>query len=45
MAAYEPTEAEQGQWKGLFKQTRDRLRGATFDPKVHDEAVKLSGAN
>ena len=43
MAAYEPTAAEQEQWRGLFKQTRDRLRGATFDPKVFDEAVKLSG--
>src|SRR5580658_2408791 len=43
MAAYEPTAAESEAWKGLFKQTRDRLRGATFDPKVFDEAVKLSG--
>jgi len=43
MAAYEPTPAEQDQWKGLFKQTRDRLRGSTFDPKMFDEACKLSG--
>jgi len=43
MASYEPTPAEQSQWKALFKQTRDRLRGATFDPKLHDEACKLSG--
>jgi TRAP-type C4-dicarboxylate transport system substrate-binding protein len=43
MAAYEPSQTEQDQWKGLFKQTRDRLKGATFDPKVFDEAVKLSG--
>ena len=44
MAAYEPTAAETDSWKALFKQTRDRLRGATFDPKVHDEAVRLAGA-
>jgi TRAP-type C4-dicarboxylate transport system substrate-binding protein len=43
MGSYEPTQAEQDQWKGLFKTTRDRLRGATFDPKVFDQAVKLSG--
>jgi TRAP-type C4-dicarboxylate transport system substrate-binding protein len=43
MAAYEPTQAEEAQWKGLFKQTRDRLRGSTFDPKIFDEACKLSG--
>jgi TRAP-type C4-dicarboxylate transport system substrate-binding protein len=43
MGAYEPTAAETEQWKGLFKQTRDRLRGATFDPKVFDEAVRLAG--
>jgi TRAP-type C4-dicarboxylate transport system substrate-binding protein len=43
MATYEPTPAEVEQWKGLFKQTRDRLRGSTFDPKVFDEAVRLSG--
>jgi TRAP-type C4-dicarboxylate transport system substrate-binding protein len=44
MATYKPTDAEEQQWKALFKQTRDRLRGSTFDPKVFDQAVKLSGA-
>ncbi len=43
MASYEPNPGEVDTWKALFKQTRDRLRGATFDPKVFDEAVKLSG--
>jgi TRAP-type C4-dicarboxylate transport system substrate-binding protein len=43
MAAYEPSAPEQDQWKALFKQTRDRLRGSTFDPKIFDEACKLSG--
>jgi TRAP-type C4-dicarboxylate transport system substrate-binding protein len=45
MAAYEPTAAEQNQWKALFKQTRDKLRGATFDPKVFDKAKGLAGAD
>jgi TRAP-type C4-dicarboxylate transport system substrate-binding protein len=44
MSTYEPTLAEQGQWKALFKQTRDKLRGATFDPKVFDKAKGLAGA-
>ena len=43
MATYQPNPGEDSQWAALFKQTRDRLRGATFDPKVFDEAVKLSG--
>jgi TRAP-type C4-dicarboxylate transport system substrate-binding protein len=43
MAAYEPNPGETESWKALFKQTRDRLRGATFEPKIFDEAVKLSG--
>ena len=43
MAAYEPSAGEEDQWKALFKQTRDRLRGSTFDPKVFDETCKLSG--
>ena len=44
MATYEPTEAEKQQWSALFKQTRDRLRGATFDPAVFDQAKGLAGA-
>jgi TRAP-type C4-dicarboxylate transport system substrate-binding protein len=43
MATYAPSAAEQEQWKALFKQTRDRLRGATFDPKIFDQACQLSG--
>lgn len=43
MTAYEPSAAEQQQWAGLFKQTREKLRGATFDPKVCDQAIQLSG--
>jgi TRAP-type transport system periplasmic protein len=43
MASYQPNPGEDGQWAALFKQTRDRLRGATFDPGVFDQAVKLSG--
>ena len=44
MTAYEPNAAEQEQWKKLFEQTRAKLRGTTFDPKVFDQAVQLSGA-
>jgi TRAP-type transport system periplasmic protein len=43
MASYQPNPGEDGQWAALFKQTRDRLRGSTFDPKIFDEACKLSG--
>jgi TRAP-type C4-dicarboxylate transport system substrate-binding protein len=43
MSAYAPSDAEQQQWKALFKQTRDRLRGTNFDPKVFDQACQLSG--
>ncbi len=42
MTAYEPNAAEQSQWEGIFKQTRDRLRGTTFDTKVFDDAVKYA---
>ena len=44
MTAYEPNAAEQEQWKKLFEQTRAKLRGTTFDPKVFDQAVQLSSA-
>ncbi len=43
MTAYEPSAAEQEQWRKLFEQTRAKLRGTTFDPKVFDQAVQLSG--
>jgi TRAP-type C4-dicarboxylate transport system substrate-binding protein len=43
MSAYEPTAAESDAWKALFKQTRDRLRGSTFEPKIFDESIKLAG--
>jgi TRAP-type C4-dicarboxylate transport system substrate-binding protein len=43
MATYAPNDAEVGQWKALFKQTRDRLRGSNFDPKIFDQACQLSG--
>jgi TRAP-type C4-dicarboxylate transport system substrate-binding protein len=42
MVAYEPNVDEQGQWAKVFAETRARLRGATFDPKVFDDAVKYS---
>jgi TRAP-type C4-dicarboxylate transport system substrate-binding protein len=43
MTAYEPSAAEQEAWKKLFADTRARLKGTTFDPKVFDQAVQLSG--
>jgi TRAP-type C4-dicarboxylate transport system substrate-binding protein len=43
MATYEPTQAEIAQWAGLFKTTRDRLRGATFEPALFDKAKGLAG--
>jgi TRAP-type C4-dicarboxylate transport system substrate-binding protein len=42
MTAYEPNAAEQEQWNKVFADTRARLRGTTFDPKVFDDAVKYS---
>jgi TRAP-type C4-dicarboxylate transport system substrate-binding protein len=45
MTAYQPTQAEQEQWKALFKQTRARLKGAHFEPKVFEKSVSLAGAD
>jgi TRAP-type C4-dicarboxylate transport system substrate-binding protein len=42
MVAYDPNPDEQGQWAKVFADTRARLRGTTFDPKVFDDAVKYS---
>ncbi len=42
MAAYEPNPGEQAQWEKVFADTRARLRGTTFDPKVFDDAVRYS---
>jgi TRAP-type transport system periplasmic protein len=42
MVAYNPNPDEQGQWAKVFADTRARLRSATFDPKVFDDAVKYS---
>ena len=44
MSTYEPSEAEKQQWSALFKQTRDRLRGSTFEPALFDKAKQLAGA-
>jgi TRAP-type C4-dicarboxylate transport system substrate-binding protein len=43
MTAYEPTQAEQEQWRVVFVEAGRRLRGTTFDPKMLDMAVKLAG--
>ena len=43
MTGYEPSAAEQDQWRKLFADTRAKLRGTTFDPKIFDQAVQLSG--
>jgi len=43
MTAYEPSAAEQAEWAKLFAETRARLRGATFEPKICDQAIQLSG--
>jgi TRAP-type C4-dicarboxylate transport system substrate-binding protein len=42
MVAHDPNPEELGQWAKVFADTRARLRGATFDPKVFDDAVKYS---
>jgi TRAP-type C4-dicarboxylate transport system substrate-binding protein len=42
MIPYDPSPDEQGQWAKVFADTRARLRGAAFDPKVFDDAVKYS---
>src|ERR1700722_8981548 len=42
MVTYDPSPDEQGQWAKVFADTRARLRGAAFDPKVFDDAVKYS---
>jgi len=42
MVAVEPNADEQAQWAKAFADTRARLRGTTFDPKVFDDAVKYS---
>jgi TRAP-type C4-dicarboxylate transport system substrate-binding protein len=43
MTTYEPTAAEQDQWRKLFGETRARLRASgTFDVKLFDRAVECS---
>jgi TRAP-type C4-dicarboxylate transport system substrate-binding protein len=42
MVAYDPTPADQAQWDRIFADTRARLRGATFNAAVFDEAVRLA---
>ncbi len=42
MVTYEPTPADQAAWDRIFADTRARLRGATFNAQVFDEAVRLA---
>ena len=42
MTAYEPNPGEQQQFEAIFAETRKRLRGTTFDPKVFDDAVRYA---
>jgi TRAP-type transport system periplasmic protein len=41
-SAYEPNDAEKAEWVKLFADTRARLRGATFDPAIFDEVLRLA---
>ena len=40
--AYEPNDAEKAEWVKLFNDTKARLRGATFDPAIFDEVIRLA---
>ncbi len=40
--AYEPNDAEKAEWMKLFADARARLRGATFDPAIFDEVLRLA---
>jgi TRAP-type C4-dicarboxylate transport system substrate-binding protein len=44
MTTYEPSTAEREQWKALFRQTRERLRGTVVNAEVFDEAEQLAAA-
>ena len=40
--AYEPNDAEKGEWKDVFAKVRASLRGAVFSPAVFDKVVGLA---
>jgi TRAP-type C4-dicarboxylate transport system substrate-binding protein len=42
MVAYDPNPVELAAWAKVAADTRARLRGATFNPQVFDEAVRLA---
>jgi TRAP-type C4-dicarboxylate transport system substrate-binding protein len=42
MTSYEPSAAQQAEWAKLFADTRNKLRGSTFNPQIFDEAVKAA---
>ena len=41
-SAYEPNDAEKGEWRDLFTKVRQQLRGSVFTPAVFDKAVQLA---
>jgi TRAP-type C4-dicarboxylate transport system substrate-binding protein len=43
MTAYEPTDADVAQWRAVFVQVAQRLRGAHFDAKLFDAALSQAG--
>jgi TRAP-type C4-dicarboxylate transport system substrate-binding protein len=42
MVTFEPGPTEQAAWDAVFATTRSRLRGATFNAAIFDEAVRLA---
>jgi len=42
MTAYDLTPAEQAEWAKLFREVATKLRGATFNAQIFDEAVRLA---
>jgi TRAP-type transport system periplasmic protein len=38
----EPTEAERGEWRRLFAETRTQLRGTSFTASTYDKIVRLA---
>jgi TRAP-type transport system periplasmic protein len=41
-AAYEPNEAEKGEWRDVFAKVRAQLRGSVFTPAMFDKVVGLA---
>jgi TRAP-type transport system periplasmic protein len=40
--AYEPNDAEKGEWRDLFARVRMQLRGSVFTPELFDRVVQIA---